>query len=104
MNLMDELGIGETEKHVQGLTDLLIEELDEIGATIVTPRPREQRGPMVAVRSIDEQAMVQALAADGIITSSRDGNVRLSWHCYNSTEDVEVAVAGLHRHSRLLAR
>lgn len=104
MNLMDEIGIAETEKHVQGLTDLLIEKLDGIGASIVTPRAAERRGPMIAVRSTDEHALVQALTQDGIITSSRDGNVRLSWHCYNSIEDVEVAVAGLERHSRLLAR
>lgn len=104
MNLMDEIGIAETEKHVQGLTDQLIKGLDGIGASIATPRALERRGPMIAVRSIDEQAMVQALAEDGIITSSRDGNVRLSWHCYNSHEDVDAAVAALDRHSRLLAR
>ncbi|HEX6220918.1 MAG TPA: aminotransferase class V-fold PLP-dependent enzyme [Acidimicrobiia bacterium] len=104
MNLMDEIGIAETERLVSGLTDLLIEELDGIGATIVTPRAPERRGPMIAVASIDEHALVQALAEDDIITSSRDGNIRLSWHCYNSSEDVEAAVAGLQRHSRLLAR
>jgi selenocysteine lyase/cysteine desulfurase len=48
--------------------------------------------------------MVAALAADGILTTPRDGNIRLSWHCYNSEEDVESVIAGLQRHSDYLAR
>ena len=104
MDLMDEIGIAATEAHVQGLTDLLIEGLDEVDANIVTPLDPSKRGPMIAVASTDEHAMVQALADDGIVTSSRDGNVRLSWHCYNSTEDVDAVVAGMRRHAEFLAR
>lgn len=104
MNLMDEIGIANTEAHVASLTEQLVDGLDRIGAPIVTPRDPTHRGPMIAVPSTDEQAMVAALAADRILTTSRDGNIRLSWHCYNSDEDVEAVVAGLERHSRLLAR
>jgi len=104
MDLMDEIGIAETEQHVRTLTDQLIDRLDTIGAKIVTPRDPSRRGPMIAVATNDEQAMVAALKDDQILTSPRDGNIRLSWHCYNSEEDVEAVVAGLERHSDLLAR
>lgn len=104
MDLMDEIGIAETENHVATLTDLLIQGLDRIGANMVTPRDSARRGPMIAVATTDEQAMVAALREDGILTTPRDGNIRLSWHCYNSAEDVEAVVAGLDRHSHLLAR
>lgn len=104
MDLMDEIGIARTEEHVAGLTDRLIEGLDRIGAPLVTPRDPAQRGPMIAVATNDEQGMVAALAEDSILTTPRDGNIRLSWHCYNSDEDVEAVVAGLERHSHLLAR
>lgn len=104
MDLMHEIGIVETEAHVREITDFLIEELERIGATVVTPRDPARRGPLIAVASTDEHALVGALAEDGIITSSRDGNLRLSWHCYNSIEDVEEVVAGLERHADLLAR
>jgi selenocysteine lyase/cysteine desulfurase len=104
MDLIDEIGIDRTERHVAGLTDLLIEGLDRIGARMVTPRNPSRRGPMIAVAAADEHALVAALADDGILTSPRDGNIRLSWHCYNSVEDVEAVVAGLQRHSGLLAR
>jgi selenocysteine lyase/cysteine desulfurase len=104
MDLMDEIGIAETEAHVATLTDQLIEGLDRVGAKMVTPRDAAHRGPMIAVESTDENAMVAALKEDNILTSPRDGNIRLSWHCYNSAEDVEAVLAGLERHSELLAR
>ena len=104
MDLMDQIGIAETESHVADLIDQLIEGLDRIAAPLVTPRDPALHGPMLAVPSTDERAMVTALAEDGILTTPRDGNIRLSWHCYNSTEDVEAVVAGLERHSALLAR
>ena len=104
MDLMDEIGIAETERHVATLTEQLIEGLDRVGARMVTPRDPERRGPMIAVATSDERAMVAALAEDRILTTPRDGNIRLSWHCYNSAEDVEAVVAGLERHSRFLAR
>jgi selenocysteine lyase/cysteine desulfurase len=59
---------------------------------------------MIAVATTDEGAMVAALREDNILTSPRDGNVRLSFHCYNSEEDVERVIAGLEKHSDLLAR
>lgn len=104
MDLMDEIGVAETERHVATLTDQLIEGLERIGAKIVTPRDPAKRGPMIAVAATDENAMVAALREDRILTTPRDGNIRLSWHCYNSAEDVEAVVAGLDRHSQLLAR
>ena len=104
MDLMHEIGIEATELHVNQLIDQLIEGLDRVGATMVTPRDPAKRGPMIAVAAIDEWALVAALADDGILTTPRDGNIRLSWHCYNSHDDVEAVVAGLERHSDLLAR
>jgi selenocysteine lyase/cysteine desulfurase len=104
MDLIDEIGIAGTERHVANLTDQLIDGLDRIGAPLATPRDPTRRGPMIAVPSTDEQAMVAALANDGILTSARDGNIRLSWHRCNSAEDVDAVVSGLERHSALLAR
>jgi selenocysteine lyase/cysteine desulfurase len=77
--------------------------VDELGGRVATPRDPERRGPLVAVASTDEHALVAALAADGIVTSSRDGNLRVSPHAYNSAEDVETVLAALARHRHLLA-
>ena len=104
MDLMDEIGIAATEQHVRRLTDLLIDGLDRIGAKMVTPRDPAKRGPMIAVATTDDLGLAAALEEEGILTAPRDGNLRLSWHCYNSQEDVEAVVAGIERHSDLLVR
>lgn len=103
IELMREIGIEETQEHVRRLTDALIAGVDELGGRVVTPRDPERRGPLIAIRAADEHALVAALERDGVITSSRDGNLRVSPHCYNSMEDVEVLLEALGRHRELLA-
>jgi selenocysteine lyase/cysteine desulfurase len=103
MELMKEIGVAETEQHVRQLNTRLIEGIDELGGQVVTPRDPGRRGPLIAVATRDEHALVAALAADGIVTSSRDGNLRISPHCYNSAADIDAVLAGLARHHGLLA-
>jgi selenocysteine lyase/cysteine desulfurase len=104
IELMREIGIEETEVHVRGLNQLLLEGLDELGALIVTPRNPEQRGALVCVGSTDVDRLVQALAERGIITSSRDGNLRISAHCYNTAEDIGAVLEALRGQQELLRR
>ncbi|MGH3014642.1 MAG: aminotransferase class V-fold PLP-dependent enzyme, partial [Gaiellaceae bacterium] len=103
LELVEEIGIAETEEHVRGLTALLIDGVEDLGGRVVTPRDPDRRGPLVAVASTDEHALVTALGSEGIVTSSRDGNLRVSFHGYNSSEDVEAVLAALRRHRELLA-
>jgi selenocysteine lyase/cysteine desulfurase len=102
IRLMREIGVAATAEHVRGLNDLLLEGLDELGARAVTPRDPARRGPLIAVESSDVHALVEALAADEIVTSSRDANLRISPHCYNSTEDIRALLDSLARHRDLL--
>jgi selenocysteine lyase/cysteine desulfurase len=37
------------------------------------------------------------------VTSSRDGNLRISPHCYNTVEDVDAVLAALAKNPELLA-
>jgi selenocysteine lyase/cysteine desulfurase len=104
LGLVEEIGVAATEAHVRGLTAQLIEGVDELGGRVVTPRDPARRGPLVAVASTDEHALVAALGDDGIVTSSRDGNLRVSFHGYNSAEDVDAVLAALARHRSLLAQ
>lgn len=103
LELVQELGIAETEAHVRGLTEQLVAGVEDLGGRVVTPRDPDRRGPLVAVASTDEHALVAALGAEGVVTSSRDGNLRVSFHGYNSSEDVEAVLAALARHRDLLA-
>jgi selenocysteine lyase/cysteine desulfurase len=102
MELIQEIGVAATREHVQGLNARLIDGVEELGGTVATPADPERRGALVCIRSTDSPALVAALASDGVVTSERDGNLRVSAHCYNTTEDVDVVLESLVRHRRLL--
>ena len=103
MGLLTDVGIAETEQHVRALNALLIEGLDELGARVVTPRDPARRGALVCVASNDAPRLVAALGEEDIVTSSRDGNLRISAHCYNAAEDVHALLEALGRQRALLA-
>src|SRR2546430_4628434 len=103
IELMQEIGIAATREHVNGLNAHLLAGLDELGATVVTPREPERRGALVCVKSTDAKELVATLDRDGIVTSDRDDNLRISAHCYNTVEDVDTVLAALQRHRKLLA-
>ena len=81
---MQEIGIAETQEHVNALNQRLIAGVDELGGTVATPREAERRGALVCITSTDVNALVAALRRAGIVTSERDGNLRISAHAYNS--------------------
>jgi selenocysteine lyase/cysteine desulfurase len=102
MELMMEIGIAETRIHVNALNERLITGVDELRGTVVTPRDPERRGALVCIASTDSPQLVAALAEDGIVTSERDSNVRVSAHAYNVEDDVDAVLAALARHRHLL--
>ena len=102
IDLMQQIGIAETRAHVEQLNTTLIDGIDELGGTVVTPRDPASRGAMIAIRSTDDHALVAALEADNIIVSCRDGNLRVSAHCYNTHDDIKVLLDALKRERSLL--
>jgi len=102
MELMQEIGIADTREHVLALGDRLIDGVDALGGVVATPRVHEHRGALVCVASTDAPGLVARLAADGIVTSERDGNLRVSPHAYNTEEDIDAVLAALERHRHLL--
>jgi selenocysteine lyase/cysteine desulfurase len=103
IELMKEIGIAETEAHVRELNALLLAGLDELGARVVTPRDPERRGALICVASTDVARLVEVLAEEGVVTSSRDDNLRISAHCYNTAEDIQTVLGLLAQHRDLLA-
>jgi selenocysteine lyase/cysteine desulfurase len=100
IELMQEIGIASTREHVNKLNEHLVAGVDELGAAVATPR--ELHGALMCVKSTDSRALVAALDAEGIVTSERDGNLRVSAHCYNTVEDVDTVLAALRKHRHLL--
>ena len=95
LELMIKVGISNIEKYVSSIHEALRIGITDIGGIIVTPSNAAAHGALLAVASTNENAHVTALEEIGIITSSRDGNVRLSPHFYNNFDDVEKIINGL---------
>jgi selenocysteine lyase/cysteine desulfurase len=103
LELMEEIGVADTRAHVTALNERLIGGVDELGGVVVTPRDPELRGALVCIRSTDAPQLVAALGEAGIVTSERDGNLRISPHAYNTEEDIDEVLAALARCRDLLA-
>ena len=103
MGIVESTGVSRIEAHVLGLVERLLAGLDELGATVATPRGTGELGPLLCVASTDPHALVEALAAERIVTSSRDANLRISLHLYNVEEDVDRILDALARNRGLLA-
>jgi selenocysteine lyase/cysteine desulfurase len=56
------------------------------------------------VRSTDAPKLVEALARDGILCSTRDGSLRVSLHYYNTAADVDTVLAAIDQHPDLLVQ
>jgi selenocysteine lyase/cysteine desulfurase len=103
LGIVEEVGVTAIETHVRGLVARLLDGLDELGATVATPRGESEIGPLVCVSSTDAEALVSALEAERIVTSSREPNLRISLHLYNVEEDVDRILEALGARRSLLA-
>ena len=103
---MKEIGVEETARTSTSSPTLLIDGVDdELGGRVVTPRDPARAGPARRRRLDATSARSSRRSSDeGIVTSCRDGNLRISAHCYNSGEDVDAVLAALARHRELWPR
>ncbi|MBB5896021.1 aminotransferase class V-fold PLP-dependent enzyme [Kutzneria kofuensis] len=85
--------------HILGLTDLAIDLLTAQGRQ-VHALPRERRGAHIGLVDPDPIGLAKRLAAHGIAVSPRGDVVRLSFHHYSTTEDIDALCAALSRIER----
>ncbi len=103
LELVLELGVERIAAAIAVLTDTLIEGLQDMGAAIATPLGAGEHGALIAVKAQDEAALVARLKQQRIVTSSRDGNLRISPHFYNTQDDITRLLTALAAHRALLA-
>jgi selenocysteine lyase/cysteine desulfurase len=65
--------------------------------------PADSVGPLVVLRCRDAARMVEKLAASDIVCSNRHDGLRLSFHVYNTLDDVEATLLVLGKNRDLLA-
>ncbi len=103
MSIIEEAGTAAIEGHIASLGARLIDGLEELGAVVPTPRDPARRGPLVTVRSTDVRRLVDQLAAEKIVCSERDSNLRIALHLYNVEQDVDRLLDALRENRSLLA-
>lgn len=72
------------------------------GFGVVTPEDPAERGALTVLRSTDAPALAGRLAVRGVIASARGSGLRLSFHGYNTDEDVDCVLAALDAERELL--
>ena len=107
LRLLNAIGIQQVEHHIRKLTDLLHDELDRLGARLVTKRGHECRSGITIFRCHEDRsrdlALLDRLLDDRVLISirytSNVGGLRASTHYYNSEDDVMQLVEGIKRHA-----
>jgi selenocysteine lyase/cysteine desulfurase len=102
LGIIDEIGLPAIECRIREITAAIIAEARNGGYTLAVPEDPERHGALITLRSHDEDAIVEALAAEGIVTSCRAGNLRISPHFYNNGDDIDTLFGALRKHAHLL--
>lgn len=103
MELIEKAGLANIRSHVVALNDSLKNGVRDLQGRCSSPDDANWHGAMITIKSTDENALVAALEQEGIITSCRDGNLRISAHLYNNQLDIDSVLQALEKNRRLLA-
>jgi selenocysteine lyase/cysteine desulfurase len=104
LTLLDELGYDAVGRQVEHLASRYAAAAADAGFVVRTPAAPDRRGPLVVVQCVDGPAVVEKLAARGIVASCRGNGLRVAFHAYNTEGDVDEVVRALVAESALLER
>jgi selenocysteine lyase/cysteine desulfurase len=102
IELLQRVGLQAVEEQVASLAGRAIRRAHEARYAVLTAEDPRKRGPLVVIRSRNAQDLVARLMRRGVITSARGSGVRLSFHAYNTADDVDRAFAALAAEKPLL--
>jgi len=80
---------------VQALTVGLLARLEEAGIPSTTPRDPRRHGASVCAESPRAAAIVAGMARRGVLAWNGRGRIRVSFHGYNGSADMERAAEAL---------
>jgi selenocysteine lyase/cysteine desulfurase len=100
LQLLQKIGMDEVADHVRNLTQALLRSAVDLG--IVAKTPADSAGPLVVLQSRDSNVLVQKLAESGIVASSRFDGLRISFHVYNTMDDVSAVTEILKKNIDLM--
>ena len=102
IKLVQSVGLDTIEAHLREMTGAIKAGAMKRGFNLVSPVKPEQHGALITLRSHKVDLLVKWLEKDGVITSSRDNNLRISPHIYNNLDDVNKLMDCLTKYKELL--
>ena len=100
LDLLAGLDMKAVRTHITELTGSLGLELEKSGEVLASPSDDERRGPQVALRDADPNALAAYLKSRRIVCSPRGDVLRLSFHYYNDVADVESVIRAISDYRR----
>jgi selenocysteine lyase/cysteine desulfurase len=95
LEMLDEIGLSVVEEHNRDIRDHFLANFPKAKYQLITPR--EYMGNIVALkaRNLESIVLERELKYRNIDVSVRQGNLRISFHVFNSTEQVEELISAL---------
>jgi len=100
LEMLEEIGMESIAAHVEKLSQALLSRARGLG--ILPKTQAGSHGPLVVLQCRDSALLMQTLAQSGIVASSRFDGLRISFHVYNTVDDVHAVVEVLKRNLDLL--
>jgi selenocysteine lyase/cysteine desulfurase len=96
--LLTEIGVERINKHLEELTDYLVDQLTAREYEVVSSRAPSEKSQIVCIRHTSGQsahALYARLKRDQIITAPRGDRLRIAPHLYNTRQDIDQLIASL---------
>jgi len=93
--LLQSFGLQNVANQVHSLAQALIQGASDLGIQVKTPT--DSKGPLVVLRAKDAEGVVRLLAAKNVVCSSRHDGLRISFHAYNTLDDVNLVLSLLQQ-------
>jgi kynureninase len=98
---LQDIGMENIQAHIRNLTQALLQHARHLGVAVKTPP--DTTGPLLVLQSKDSTRLLGKLAEAGIVASNRYDGLRISFHVYNTMEDVAAVVDVLRNNLDLMA-
>jgi len=98
--LLQEIGPENVAGHIKKLAQSLLSCAHDLGIHAKTPA--DSAGPLVVLQCKDSTSLVQKLAESSIVASNRHDGLRISFHVYNTLDDVQAVVEVLKENIDLM--
>jgi selenocysteine lyase/cysteine desulfurase len=99
LKLLDDFRREKTAEHIKYLTRALMDGARDLKIKVKTPA--ESVGPLIVLQMKDADAMVKKMAAENIVVSNRMDGLRVSFHLYNTLDDVHAVLGRLEKNRAL---